>query len=141
DKILELNSGTGIDAVFLSSQGISIYATDGSEKMISKLKEKIRINNLERIKADVIEFSQLNELPETGFDGIFSNFGGLNCINDFEDLSENLSLKLKPGGKFIAVVINRFCPWEISYYLMKFNPRNAFRRFVKNGIIVNLDGI
>jgi ubiquinone/menaquinone biosynthesis C-methylase UbiE len=134
DSILELNAGTGIDAVFLAENGINVYATDASEKMIEKLRK--RTNN---VRSKTFAFSEINKI-DLEFDGIISNFGGLNCINDFKDLSNVLSSKLKPNGTFIAVVMNKFCPWEINYYLLKLNPRNAFRRFSKNGIDVPLNG-
>ena len=36
-RILELNAGTGVDAVFLAEQGYKVYATDISEEMIKVL--------------------------------------------------------------------------------------------------------
>ncbi len=139
DKLLELNAGTGIDAVYLASKDIKVFATDISNEMIGKLKSKIEKNNLqEMIKAENISFDELNNISENNFDGAVSNFGGLNCINNFDILSDSLAGKIKPGGKFIAAVMNSFCPWEIFYYLLKFDPRNAFRRFNKGGIDANL---
>ena len=42
DVILELNSGTGIDAIFFGLKGFRIHCTDISGGMIKKLSEKIR---------------------------------------------------------------------------------------------------
>ena len=133
DSVLELNAGTGIDAEFLSKHGINVYATDASERMIEKLRTRTKIHS------EVLSFSDLNKI-KGNFDGVISNFGGLNCINDFEDLSKDLYSKIKSGGKFVAVVMNKFCPWEVNYYLMKLKPRSAFRRFSKKGIDVGLNG-
>ena len=139
DKLLELNAGTGIDAVYLASKGIKILATDISDEMISKLKEKIiKLKLQEMIGVETLSFGEINNIDQKGFDGAISNFGGLNCINDFEKLSESLGERIKSGGKFIAVVMNSFCPWEIFYYLLKLDPANAFRRFNKEGIEANL---
>src|SRR5690349_14062620 len=41
EKILELNCGTGEDAMFFSQQGFNVHATDISTGMLSKMKEKI----------------------------------------------------------------------------------------------------
>lgn len=139
DRLLELNAGTGIDAVYLASNGIKMIATDISNEMIEKIKLKIREKNLqEMIRAENISFDELNIIEENNFDGTVSNFGGLNCINNFDILSKSLSDKIKPGGRFIAAVMNSFCPWEIFYYLVKFDSGNAFRRFHKEGIEAGL---
>lgn len=139
DKLLELNAGTGIDAVYLASKGINVFATDISDEMISKIKVKISEKNLqEMVRAENYSFGDLDKINEKDFDGAVSNFGGLNCINDFDRLSESLGGRIKPGGKFIAVVMNSFCPWEIFYYLLKSDTSNAFRRFNKEGIEANL---
>ena len=139
DKLLELNAGTGIDAVYLASRGIKVHATDISNEMIEKLRAKIESGNLhDMIKTDNVSFAEIDKIEESDFDGVISNFGGLNCINDFNDLSETLGDKIKPGGKFIAAVMNTFCPWEIFYYLLKLDPGNAFRRFNRDGIEANL---
>jgi len=42
-RILELNAGTGDDAIFLAKQGHHVHATDISTGMQAKLKEKVLI--------------------------------------------------------------------------------------------------
>lgn len=139
DKLLELNSGTGIDAMFLAGQGIYVHATDLSENMINAINEKIKSQNAEKfVSAKLCPFDKIGEIEESNFNGAMSNFGGLNCINNFEKLSDDLSGKIKPGGKFIAVVMNKYCPWEIIYYILKFNFKEAFRRFKREGIYAGL---
>ncbi len=44
--ILELNAGTGDDAVFLAQKGHMVHATDISEGMQKKLNEKLALNGL-----------------------------------------------------------------------------------------------
>jgi len=139
DRLLELNAGTGIDAVFLSRKGLKIFATDISDNMIDILNEKITLQGLgNKVQAKKLSFNEIVNLNEKDFDGIISNFGGLNCINNFSNLSESLAAKVKPGGKFVASVMNSICPWEILYFLLKFDAENAFRRFNKAGIDANL---
>ncbi|MCI0716611.1 MAG: class I SAM-dependent methyltransferase [Chlorobi bacterium] len=141
NRLLELNSGTGIDAVFLAKNGIKVYATDISPKMLEILEAKIQSNGLKsEIKYAVKSFDEIREIQEDNFDGVISNFGGLNCINDFSKLSKDLYAKLKPGGKIIAAVINKYCLWEIFFYLLKLKPKTAFRRLGKKGIDANLNG-
>jgi len=140
DKLLELNAGTGIDAVYLASKGIKVLATDISDDMLGRLKDKIEKKNLEElISVENLSFDDIDKISEKDFDGAISNFGGLNCINYFDKLSKSLGERIKPGGKFIAVVMNSFCPWEIFYYLLKLDPKSAFRRFNKDGIEAGLN--
>jgi ubiquinone/menaquinone biosynthesis C-methylase UbiE len=141
EKVLELNCGTGIDALFLAENNIKVFATDISPKMISIVKQKSAVaNNKNIIGIETASFDVIDKVNETGFDAVVSNFGGLNCINNFDKLSADLSAKLKPGGKFIAVVMNKFCPWEMLYYILKLDFKNAFRRLKKTGIYAELNG-
>lgn len=140
-KILELNCGTGIDALFFAHNNMQVYATDISPRMISIVNDKIKSSGAKNIiGAEALSFSEINKVNEAGFDAVVSNFGGLNCINDFNKLSESLHSKLKPGGKFIVIVMNRYCPWEILYYILRLDFRNAFRRFKKTGVYADLSG-
>ncbi len=141
DKLLELNAGTGIDALFMAQHGIKVHATDISDNMINAIKEKIKQYNLEGIvSVELCPFENIGQINDAGFDGAMSNFGGLNCIGNFEKLSDDLSNKIKSGGKFIAAVMNKTCPWEIFYYLLKLNFKEAFRRYRKEGIFAGLGG-
>ena len=135
NELLELNAGTGIDALFLASHEMRVFATDISDKMIEIIKEKVKRQKAENlIDAKLCSFEEINSIRKNNFDGVISNFGGLNCINDFKKLSEDLSSKIKQGGKFIAVVMNRMCPWEILYYAIRFDFKNVFRRAKEEGI-------
>jgi SAM-dependent methyltransferase len=141
-KILELNAGTGIDARYLASQGMRVYATDISREMIGVLK----LNSADliakgMISTEVKSFDDIGEIKENNFDAVISNFGGLNCINSFGKLSRDISDKMKSRGLFIAVVMNKLCPWEIFYYMLRFKPAQAFRRLNKYGVFAELNGI
>ncbi|MBY0426583.1 MAG: class I SAM-dependent methyltransferase, partial [Cytophagales bacterium] len=129
-KILEVNCGTGEDALWLSSLGHEVVATDVSENMIAVAQqkaEKVKDSNLRFITAG---FSQISLIQSFGpFDLVFSDFGGLNCIgpDDFKKFMNKAHALLAPGGSFIAVIMPRFCWWETVFYLLK-NPALAFRR-------------
>ncbi len=139
-NILELNAGTGVDAVFLADNGYSVMATDISDVMISEIQAKIKSEKAKKIEARTLSFNEIDTIPDNNFDAVVSNFGGLNCINDFNKLSGDLSAKLKPNGLFIAVVMNKICPWEIFYYIVTLKFSEAFRRFRKKGIMADLNG-
>lgn len=140
-KVLELNAGTGVDAMFLAGKGMTVYATDISGEMIKVAMSNVKCQmSKENVKLEALSFDEINTIPETGFDAVVSNFGGLNCINDFSKLSNDIAAKLKPSGVFIAVVMNKICPWEIFYYLLRLDSKNAFRRLKTNGIMAELNG-
>jgi ubiquinone/menaquinone biosynthesis C-methylase UbiE len=133
-EILEINCGTGEDALWFAQKGHHVIATDASEGMIKRANSKVQIPNS---KFRICAFDKLNEeFSNKKFDVIFSNFGGLNCIDDvkLKKLSADLFSLLKPCGKFIAVMMGRKCLWEQFYFLLKLNFKKAFRRLSKKGV-------
>jgi ubiquinone/menaquinone biosynthesis C-methylase UbiE len=139
DKILELNAGTGLDAVFFAQKGVYVHATDISDGMLNQLKKKILLNNLrDKISSQKLSFANLDEIKNKKFDYIFSNFGGLNCLHDLKMVTKNLSSLLKPGGKVTFVVMPPVCPWEILL-IFRGHFKTAFRRFNKSGTPANIE--
>ncbi len=140
--VLEINCGTGEDAIWLAQQGWKVIATDASPEMIAVAKAKIEASGLtDQAQARICSFTDTSQFQESNFDLIFSNFGGLNCVSpsELEALAPVLLQKLKPGGYFIAVVMSRFCWWEMLYFLWKCKPREAFRRLGKKPVNAPLD--
>ncbi|MEX0287636.1 MAG: class I SAM-dependent methyltransferase [Flavobacteriaceae bacterium] len=138
-NILELNCGTGEDALFMANKGHSILATDVSSVMLNTAKAKS--NNHPNIEFQLLNINNLDELAVSEkFDLIFSNFGGLNCISpkEFQEFFTNASGKLKRGGQFIAVIMPKKCLWERFYYLLKASPSKAHRRNTNGGIKVEV---
>lgn len=141
DVILELNAGTGIDAVYLGNMGFRIHCIDIAEGMIKKLGDKIdrlRLNKL--VSYQVLSFTDLDRLENRSFDYIFSNFGGVNCADDLSLIFSQFREILKPGGKVTMVIIPPFCPWETAL-ILKGQIKTAFRRMKKRGIWANVEGI
>ena len=139
-SILELNAGTGLDAVFFAEQGHRVYATDLSDGMIRQIQKKITDRKLEdTVTVKQCSYTELNLIPVTGFDYVFSNFGGLNCIPDLTRVIKQLPPLLKPGAIITFVLMPRICPWEISK-ILKGKWRAAFRRFNKKGAPSHLEG-
>lgn len=139
--ILELNCGTGIDAIKFASMGHRVLACDISEEML-KIAEQNRPANQKNIEFKVLDINKLTTDSPAKYDLIFSNFGGLNCLNNKEIgvLLNKLPLLIKPGGCFIAVIMPKNCIVEMLYFILKFQFRNAFRRLKRHGIEVNLKG-
>jgi ubiquinone/menaquinone biosynthesis C-methylase UbiE len=140
--ILELNSGTGEDAVWFAKEGYNVHATDISTGMMEKLKEKINTYHLQsQVSHEVISFTELNLLFNKGpYDLIFSNFAGLNCTNELNKVLRSFSSLLKPNGVVTLVILPKFCLWE-SLLLFKGKFNTAFRRFFsRNGRNAHIEG-
>ncbi len=140
DHILELNCGTGIDAVFFAEQGMKVHATDLSDGMLGELKKKIEENNFQdKISVQQCSFTELQKIEKNNFDHIFSDFGGLNCVKEIDKVIASFKPLLKPGGTATLVIMPPVCPWE-TLLALKGNFKTAFRRFNKNGAESHLEG-
>jgi ubiquinone/menaquinone biosynthesis C-methylase UbiE len=91
--VLELNSGTGEDAIWFAEKGYTVHATDISTGMQDKLKTKVNALNLqEKISTEIISFTDLENLKERKeYDLIFSNFAGLNCTGELDKVLHSFS--------------------------------------------------
>lgn len=138
DRILELNSGTGTDAIFLAEHGIAVTATDASFKMLELAKQKVEtktVKNLVTLKQ--LSFDELDQLlnnVQSSYDGAFSNFGGLNCTLKLPTVLEKIAHILKPNGSFIVCLLNKLCIWKIASFALRGNFSKALRRFESKGI-------
>lgn len=140
-NILELNCGTGEDALFMAGKGHRVLATDLSNDMLRQAKAKSQpISNISFQQLDIKDL-QTQAFPEK-LDLIFSNFGGLNCISpsQFQDFVGSASDKLIKGGRIIAVIMSKKCLWERLYFLLKGNHGKAFRRRTKEPVEVEVEG-
>jgi SAM-dependent methyltransferase len=138
DRVLDVGCGTGTDALHLAGRGVRVAASDISPAMIGVVEEKVRRNSCGKlVEAIVMGTDSLKDYAmgnQRRFDGIVSNFGPLNCEPDLAALPEVFHRLLKPGGIVVASIMNRLCLWEIIYYLLRGDPKNALRRFSKDGV-------
>jgi ubiquinone/menaquinone biosynthesis C-methylase UbiE len=130
DRILELNCGTGEDAVYLAGNGISVVALDASRQMIARAQQRLQHHSPQLpILFRELPTERIGELhAETQFDGAFSNFSGLNCIADLGVTASSLARLVKQDGRMVLCFSTRFCLMEILYYLIHGQWRKAFRR-------------
>jgi len=143
-NILELNSGTGADAIWLARDGHKVMATDISEKMLEIVNQKIESEKLNsQIQTMNVDITQINDYHfNEKYDLIFSNFGGMNCIQkeEMRKLPEAMTKLLKEKGRIVLVIMSKYCIWETIYFLLKFNLKNAFRRYSDDGAKAKLNG-
>ncbi|HYJ38928.1 MAG TPA: class I SAM-dependent methyltransferase [Chitinophagaceae bacterium] len=141
-SILELNSGTGEDAIWLARQGHHVHATDIAPGMQEKLKQKVIAAALEgQVTSELRSFTELDQLNNKGpYDHIFSNFAGLNCTNEMEKVVSSFPSLLKENGLVTLVLLPKFCLWESSL-LLRGRFKSATRRmFAKNGRTARVEG-
>ena len=141
-SILELNSGTGEDALFFVSKGHRVHATDISKGMQHELKKKVVLSGMEaKVSNELCSYTMLDQLKNKGpFDHIFSNFAGLNCTGELDKVLASFDSLLKPGGTITLVVLPKFCLWEFML-IFKGKFRTAFRRlFSSKGIKAHVEG-
>jgi len=138
-EILELNCGTGEDAKKFAEYNFNVTATDISDEMLKMAKQKNQSENINFLKKD------LNKITSTDFqekfDLVFSNFGGLNCIDEkgIVRLGNEVNKILKHKGSFVAVIMPSFSIIETFYFLLKFQINKAFRRS-KKFVFANVSG-
>ena len=140
--VLELNAGTGDDAIFLAQQGHYVHATDIATGMQEQLQAKVAASGLtDYVSNECCSYTALAQLRNKGpFDCIFSNFAGLNCTGELDKVLESFEQLLKPGGIVVLVVLPKFCLWE-SALMLKGKFRTATRRwFSAKGIKAKIDG-
>ncbi len=141
-RILELNAGTGEDAVYFAGKGYRVHATDISFGMQQVLKEKADTLGFEKtITTELCSFTELDKLQQRGpYDMIFSNFAGLNCTGELDKVLLSFDPLLKPGGVATLVVLPPFCLWETAL-LLKGKLKTAFRRFFSSkGARAHIEG-
>src|SRR5688500_9177279 len=112
-EMLELNCGTGEDALLFGERGFNIVATDIGQEMLKITQKKAEQVSLQhRISSHYLDLDSFNEtLFDKKFDLVFSNFGGLNGLNpeSLRKLLQNLPSILNPGGRFVGVIMPKFC--------------------------------
>ncbi len=139
--ILELNAGTGTDAVQLARRGYHVHATDVAPGMLERLRLKVLDLGLaDRITVEQRSFLSIDTVPGAPFDAVFSDLGGLNCIPNLSPVISQLPSVLRPGGIVTWVLMPHVCLWEMAE-VFRGHFRLAFRRFSKGAVRANLEGL
>jgi SAM-dependent methyltransferase len=134
-RILELGCGTGEDAVQLARRGVRVVATDSSSQMIRVARRKALIGNCqEGIEFRCLAMEDIGSLADGEvFDGVLSNFGAVNCVQDLQSLVDDVAERLAPGAPLLWVIMGRHAPWEWFWYLTRGQWRKALRRLRPGG--------
>lgn len=142
-RVLELNCGTGHDALWLAGHTRQVVATDISAEMVAITAGKAARAGLgDRLAPRRLAIEDLRSEAvrrELGtFDLIFSDFDGLNCVADLSWLPDALAEMLAPGGQVLLVFMNPVCLLEILYAAATLRPGRALQRLRPEGIEVHI---
>jgi SAM-dependent methyltransferase len=101
--------------------------------------QRVQKQGLSTVDLRLLEAENLGALQHEGlFDGVFSNFAPLNCVEDLDGVAQNLGRLLKPGGTALLCFLGPSCVWEVLWYLLKGKPHKAFRRWQPTGVTAQL---
>ena len=139
-RLIDLGCGTGLDAVHLAGQGHRVTATDWSERMVERTRDRAREAGL-NVDARAIGAHELQRLEgDAAFDGAYSNLGPLNCVPDLGAVAAQCARLVKPGGRLVFTVIGRYCPWEVAHYARQRRWTRVGVRFARDTVAVGMNG-
>jgi ubiquinone/menaquinone biosynthesis C-methylase UbiE len=139
-RVLDINCGTGVDALHLSARGIHVMACDASTEMIAVARRRLAASTRRnRVEFRTLAIEQIGQLAREGpYDGVLSNFSGLNCVADLRCVACDLARLVRRGGTAILCLFGRFCLWEMCWYALHGDLKKAFRRLQGQGVVANL---
>ena len=134
DVVLEIGCGTGTETLSLAQSGVRVLAADISAKMLEVLARKASGAGLREMVVPI--HARPYELRERilglGYDridGAYSTYGAINTEPRLPELVRGLHLMLKPGGKLLLGVWNKYCLYEIVGYTLRMRPSMTLARF------------
>ena len=131
DRVLELNCGTGEDALHLTSNGISVTACDASSAMIDIARDRRAMEAPDAlVEFRTISNEHLGQLSvERPFDGVLSNFSGLNCVADLGVVAQQLASLVRNEATLALCLSTRCCAWEFVWYALRGDLKKGVRRW------------
>jgi SAM-dependent methyltransferase len=131
DQVLEINCGTGEDALFLARHGIGVLASDASARMVEVASRRV---DVEQPLAQEPNFRVLRTediatlMPQAPYDGLLSNFSGLNCVQDLHQFFVHAAALLRCDAAAVLCMSSRVCAWEIAWFILRGQLQRATRR-------------
>jgi SAM-dependent methyltransferase len=131
--LLEIGCGTGQDTLELTARGHHVVACDPSVEMLATTEATLAAAGCSArvtlLDCGVAELAA--GWPSLGLrvDGVFSSFGPLNSEPSLDPIRRLLEQALRPGGRFVGVVLPKINPLEVLLALARGDVRTAVRRF------------
>ncbi len=130
--LLELGCGTGEDAVWFARRGVRVLATDISPQMLALTARKAAQSEVAAlVQTQPLDFARPEtwQLPENAFDGVYSNYGALNCTANWSALGAALARAVRPSGYAAFSLIGRFSLVETLWHAAHLDLCTASRRW------------
>jgi SAM-dependent methyltransferase len=129
--LLDIGCGTGTEAIWMGRRGRSMFAVDSSPQMLKVLSERAEAAGL-TVPSKLLRAGELSTLVdergEASFDGAYSSFGALNTEPSLERPVAALSRLVRPGGRIVLSVMNRWCVAEMGLLVAGGRAGQALRR-------------
>ncbi|WP_152968835.1 class I SAM-dependent methyltransferase [Ardenticatena maritima] len=129
-RLLEIGCGTGEEAVALARLGYTVWATDVAPGMVEQAAKRAAAMGVrDRVHTLVVPARDVGTLGVSSFfDGAFTSFGALNCEPDVQAWVQAMFTLLRPHAPLMCSVMNRWAVWEMAWYALHGEPRQAVRR-------------
>lgn len=129
--LLDVGCGTGTEALWLEQRGRTVFAVDSSARMLEIVSRRAAAAGM-RVSTRLLRAGDLlklvEERGEASFDGAYSSFGALNTEPSLEAPLVALSRLVRPGGRIVLSVMNRWCVAEMALLIAGGRAKQAFRR-------------
>jgi SAM-dependent methyltransferase len=129
--LLDVGCGTGTEACWLSDRGRTVFGVDSSPEMLEVLSRRAAAAGL-RVSTRLLSARDLmtlaDDLGEGSFDGAYSSFGALNVEPALEPPVAALARLVRPGGRIVLSVMNRWCLAEMALLALSGRPNQSLRR-------------
>ena len=130
-NILDVGCGTGTEALWLAERGRKVFAVDSSPLMLDAMSRQAAASGVQ-ISSRLLRAGDLLSLVadhgDASFDGAYSSFGALNTESDLAPAITALSRLVRPRGRIVLSVMNRWCVTEMALMVAKGRLRETFRR-------------
>jgi SAM-dependent methyltransferase len=134
-SVLEVNCGTGQDAIWMAPHVRSVLATDISEEMVKVARAKATAAGTNNTRFEVHDLRNLHPALKEKYDLVLSDFGGFNCLTR-EELSEfavNIAPQLNEKARLVLVIMGKHCFIENLWFRLRRDAR-VNRRATTQGV-------
>ena len=130
-RLLDVGCGTGTEAIWLTQRGRIVFGVDLSPQMLDALAHRAAALDVQ-VPTRLLGAGDLTQLVddagEASFDGAYSSFGPLNAEPSLGPPLHALSRLVRPRGRIVLSVMNRWCVAEMAAMAAGGRVHDALRR-------------